>query len=45
MIDTKVTTNKGVENAEKNLEQARHRLATERKLTMLVGELRTVTSI
>ena len=31
MIDTTVTTNKGVENAEKNLEQAKHRLASEKK--------------
>lgn len=26
-----LTNNKGVENAEKNLEQAKHRLATEKK--------------
>ena len=31
MIDPTVTNNKGVENAEKNLEQAKHRLATEKK--------------
>ena len=31
MIDPIVTNNKGVENAEKNLEQAKHRLATEKK--------------
>ena len=31
MIDTKVTTNKGVENAEKNLQQAKNRLAMEKK--------------
>lgn len=31
MIDPNATTNKGVENAEKNLEQAKHRLATEKK--------------
>ena len=28
MIDTKVTTNKGVENAEKNLEQASLKIKT-----------------
>lgn len=31
MIDTTVTTNKGVEAAEKNLQQAKNRLATEKK--------------
>ncbi len=31
MIDPTVTNNKGVENAEKNLEQAKHRLTTEKK--------------
>lgn len=31
MIDTKVTTSKGVEAAEKNLQQAKNRLATEKK--------------
>ena len=31
MIDPTVTNNKGVENAEKNLEQAKHRLATEKE--------------
>ena len=31
MIDPTVTNNKGVENAEKNLEQAKNRLATEKK--------------
>ncbi len=31
MIDTTVTTNKGVEAAEKNLQQAKNRLVTEKK--------------
>lgn len=31
MIDTKVTTSKGVETAEKNLQQAKNRLAMEKK--------------
>ena len=31
MIDTTVTTSKGVEAAEKNLQQAKNRLATEKK--------------
>ena len=31
MIDTKVTTSKGVEAAEKNLQQAKNRLAMEKK--------------
>ena len=31
MIDPTVTNNTGVESAEKNLEQAKHRLATEKK--------------